>query len=80
MEPKGQLNKMKHMGQLWLAAEVRALESRVKGKASLSPYLVVDVDVLIKYTYMAKHLVSSRKFIIIVPSAGLKLYIFHNVM
>lgn len=66
----GQLIKMKHMGQLWLAAEVRALESRVKGKASYSPYLVLDADALIKHTFMVKHLVNSRKFIIIVPSAG----------
>lgn len=66
----GQLIKMKHMGQLWLAAEVRALESRVKGKASYSPYLVLDADALIKQTFMVKHLVNSRKFIIIVPSAG----------
>lgn len=65
----GQLIKMKHMGQLWLAAEVRALESRVKGKASYSPYLVLDADALIKYTFMVKHLVNCRKFIIIVPSA-----------
>lgn len=63
--------KMKHMGQLWLAAEVSALENRVKGKASLSPYLVLDADALIKYTFMVKHLVNSRKFIILVPSAGL---------
>lgn len=64
---------MKHMGQLWLAAEVRALESRVKGKASYSPYLVLDADALIKHTFMVKHLVNSRKFIIIVPSAGMYL-------
>lgn len=72
LESHGQLThvKMKHMGQLWLAAEVNALESRVKGKASLSPYLVLDADALIKYTFMVKHLVNSRKFIILVPSAG----------
>ncbi|XP_019867277.2 nonsense-mediated mRNA decay factor SMG5 isoform X2 [Aethina tumida] len=71
LEPKGggQLNKMKHMGQLWLAAEVRALESRVRGKTSLSPYLVLDVDALIKFTFMVKNLVHSRKFIVIVPTA-----------
>lgn len=67
----GQLMKMKHMGQLWLAAEVRALESRVKGKPSLSPYLVLDADALIKYTFMVKHLVNSRKFIVLVPTAGI---------
>lgn len=65
-----QLNKMKHMGQLWLAAEVRALENRVGGKAALSPYLVLDADALIKYTFMVKNLVNSRKFIVLVPSAG----------
>ena len=62
--------KMKHMGQLWLASEVRALESRVRGKASLSPYLVLDADALIKYTFMVKHFVHSRKFIVLIPSAG----------
>ncbi|KAG5874256.1 hypothetical protein JTB14_026478 [Gonioctena quinquepunctata] len=65
----GQLMKMKHMGQLWLAAEVRALESRVGGKAALSPYLVLDADALIKYTFMVKHLVHARKFIVLVPTA-----------
>ncbi|KRT78356.1 hypothetical protein AMK59_6526 [Oryctes borbonicus] len=66
---KGQLMKMKHMGQLWLTAEVRDLESRVKGKTALSPYLVIDADSLILYTPMVKQLVYSRKFIVLVPSA-----------
>lgn len=61
---------MKHMGQLWLAAEVRDLESRVKGKMSLSPYLVVDVEALIKHMDMVKQLVYSRKFLILVPTTG----------
>ncbi|CAH0559256.1 unnamed protein product [Brassicogethes aeneus] len=65
----GQLMKMKHMGQLWLAAEVKALENRVRGKTALSPYLVLDADSLIKFTYMVKHLVHSRKFIVLVPTA-----------
>ncbi|XP_056644486.1 nonsense-mediated mRNA decay factor SMG5 [Diorhabda sublineata] len=67
----GQLNKMKHMGQLWLAAEVRALENRVGAgrTAALSPYLVLDADALIKYTFMVKQLVHSRKFIVLVPTA-----------
>lgn len=69
-EGKGQLSKMKHMGQLWLAAEVRELENRVRGKAALSPYLVIDVDCLIKYTAMVRQLVFSRKFIVLVPTAG----------
>lgn len=75
-ESKGQLMKMKHMGQLWLASEVRALESRVRGKASLSPYLVLDADALIKFTYMVKHLVHSRKFIVVIPSAGELLFFY----
>lgn len=67
----GQMSKMKHMGQLWLAAEVRALETRVGNtKIALSPYLVVDADALIKYTHIVKQLVNSRQFILIVPAAG----------
>ncbi|KAK5650077.1 hypothetical protein RI129_001106 [Pyrocoelia pectoralis] len=68
-DTSGQLTKMKHMGQLWLAAEVRALENRVKSKTSLSPYLVLDVDSLIQSTAIVKHLVNSKKFIIVIPSA-----------
>ncbi|XP_050314461.1 nonsense-mediated mRNA decay factor SMG5 isoform X2 [Anthonomus grandis grandis] len=63
-------HKMKHMGQLWLASEVRALETRVGStKATLSPYLVIDADALIKYTRMVKQLVYSRQFILLVPVA-----------
>lgn len=68
-ESLGQLSKMKHMGQLWLAAEVRALENRVKSKTSLSPYLVLDVDSLIQSTAIVKHLVNSKKFITVIPLA-----------
>ncbi|ENN76118.1 hypothetical protein D910_04922 [Dendroctonus ponderosae] len=71
-ENGGQMSKMKmkHMGHLWLAAEVRALETRVGGtKVALSPYLVVDADALIKSTHMVKQLVYSRQFILIVPAA-----------
>ncbi|KAB0800738.1 hypothetical protein PPYR_06477 [Photinus pyralis] len=68
-DSNGQLTKMKHMGQLWLAAEVRALENRVKSKTSLSPYLVLDVDSLIQSTAIIKHLVNSKKFIVVIPSA-----------
>lgn len=66
--------KMKHMGQLWLTAEVRDLESRVRGKTALSPYLVIDADALIIHTPMVKQLVYSRKFIVLVPSAGMFLH------
>lgn len=64
--------------KMWLASEVRALENRVGGvgvgygggKATLSPYLVLDADALIRYTYAVKQLVHSRKFVVIVPSTG----------
>ncbi|CAH1130775.1 unnamed protein product [Ceutorhynchus assimilis] len=62
------LNKMKQMGQLWLAAEVRALEIKVgRAKVILSPYLVLDTDALVKHTHMVKQLVFSRQFILLVP-------------
>ncbi|CAH2008543.1 unnamed protein product [Acanthoscelides obtectus] len=66
-----QLNKMKHMGQLWLAAEVHALETRVGGaRPALSPYLVVDAEALIGSSHAVRHLVASRKFVVVVPTAG----------
>lgn len=62
---------MKHMGQLWLAAEVQNLESRVQqSHTAFSPYLVLDVDALINYTHLAKQLVSARKFIVLIPVTG----------
>lgn len=63
-------DKMKHMGQLWLDAEVRALETKVGGaRPALSPYLVLDADALIKCTNMVKQLVHARKFIVLIPAA-----------
>jgi len=69
---KGQL--MQSMGQLWLRAEVRALESRVggsNGTETLSPYLVLDADALIGHTPLVRQLVSARRFILLVPTAVL---------
>lgn len=62
---------MKHMGQLWLAAEIQDLESRVKNRTSFSPYLVLDVEALIHYQHLVKQFVSARKFIVLVPFAVL---------
>ncbi|CAG5099472.1 Similar to SMG5: Protein SMG5 (Homo sapiens) [Cotesia congregata] len=45
--PRGKL--MRHMGKLWLKAEVRALETRLRSKL-MSPYLVVDHEALTKHT------------------------------
>jgi len=62
---------MHHMGQLWLRAEVRDLESRVRHRgATFSPYLAVDSDALIHHMHLVKQLVGARKFIILIPSVG----------
>lgn len=62
---------MKNMGQLWLKAEVRDLESRVRRKAgNFSPYLVVDSEALIEHIVLVKQLVGSRQFIVIIPTVG----------
>jgi hypothetical protein len=67
---RGQL--MHNMGQLWLRAEVRDLESRVRRRgATLSPYLAVDSDALIHHIHLVKQLVGARKFIILIPSVGM---------
>ncbi|XP_044006134.1 protein SMG5 [Aphidius gifuensis] len=62
---KGKL--MRHMGELWLKAEVKALENRLKSKL-MSAYLVPDHDALAKYTPLLKRLVYTKKFIIVIPS------------
>nr|CAD7599740.1 unnamed protein product [Timema genevievae] len=60
---------MHHMGQLWLRAEVRDLESRVRRRgAAFSPYLAVDGDALIYHIHLVKQLVGARKFIVLIPS------------
>lgn len=67
---RGQL--MHHMGQLWLRAEVRDLESRVRHRgAAFSPYLAVDSDALIHHMHFVKQLVGAHKFIILIPSVGM---------
>lgn len=68
MEQKGKL--MKDMGQLWLKAEVRELETKMKRTSTLPPYLVLDCDALIYHIPLVKQLVYSKKFIILVPSVG----------
>ncbi|XP_057339106.1 nonsense-mediated mRNA decay factor SMG5 [Microplitis mediator] len=63
--PRGKL--MRHMGKLWLKAEVRALETRLRSKL-MSPYLVVDHEALTKHTPVLKRLVYAKKFVIVIPS------------
>ncbi|XP_033231117.1 protein SMG5 [Belonocnema kinseyi] len=63
--PRGKL--MRHMGRLWLKAEVRALESRLRSRL-MSPYLVPDHEALAKHTPALKRLVYAKKFIIVIPA------------
>lgn len=64
---------MRHMGKLWLKAEVRALESRLRSRL-ISPYLVPDQEALAKHTPALKRLVYAKKFIVIIPSVGESYY------
>ena len=65
--PRGKL--MRHMGRLWLKAEVRALETRLRSRL-MSPYLVPDHEALAKHTPALKRLVYAKKFIIVIPAIG----------
>ncbi|KAI4500806.1 hypothetical protein M0802_004017 [Mischocyttarus mexicanus] len=58
---------MRHMGRLWLKAEVRALETRLRSKF-MSPYLVPDHEALAKHTPALKRLVYAKKFIVVIPT------------
>ncbi|CAK9804490.1 Nonsense-mediated mRNA decay factor SMG5 [Anthophora plagiata] len=58
---------MRHMGKLWLKAEVCALETRLRSRL-MSPYLVPDHEALSKHTPALKRLVYAKKFIIVIPS------------
>ncbi|CAL1689413.1 unnamed protein product [Lasius platythorax] len=62
---KGKL--MRHMGKLWLKAEVRALESQLRSRL-MSPYLVPDHEALAKHTPALKRLVYAKKFIVVIPA------------
>ncbi|XP_003703275.1 smg5 nonsense mediated mRNA decay factor [Megachile rotundata] len=58
---------MRHMGKLWLKAEVVALETRLTSRL-MSPYLVPDHEALSKHTPTLKRLVYAKKFIVVIPS------------
>jgi hypothetical protein len=76
---RGQL--MHHMGQLWLRAEVRDLESRVRHRrATFSPYLAVDSDALIHHMHLVKQLVGARKFIILIPTVGMYIVLTFGII
>ncbi|VVC45615.1 Hypothetical protein CINCED_3A001046 [Cinara cedri] len=59
------------MGQLWLRSEVDNLEYKMKyssKKQKLPTCIVVDTDAMINYSLLVKKLVSSAKFIVVVPA------------
>ncbi|XP_014218469.1 protein SMG5 [Copidosoma floridanum] len=58
---------MRHMGKLWLKAEVHALENRLYHRL-MSPYLVPDHEAFSRFMPVIKHLVYAKKFIVVVPS------------
>ncbi|XP_012525443.1 protein SMG5 [Monomorium pharaonis] len=62
---KGKL--MRHMGRLWLNAEVEALENQLRSRL-ISPYLVPDHEALSKHMPILKRLVHANKFIVVIPS------------
>ncbi|KAL0134776.1 hypothetical protein PUN28_001508 [Cardiocondyla obscurior] len=63
---KGKL--MRNMGELWLNAKVRALESQLKSqRVPISPILVPDHKVLAKYMPALKRLMYTKKFMVIIP-------------
>lgn len=64
---KGKL--MRHMGKLWLKAEVHALESRLHQRL-MSPYLVPDHEAFSNFMPILKNLAYSKKFILVIPSVG----------
>lgn len=66
------LNKSEIMGKLWLRNEVRTLESEVSRKPVLhvTPFLVMDADALTDYPGIVKSLLKSKKFVVLIPSAG----------
>ncbi|XP_039291279.1 protein SMG5 [Nilaparvata lugens] len=69
-------DKSKLLGELWLRSEVNQLETRVKQRgqsANLPPYLVLDAPALISHLALAKQLVASKKFIVLVPSVVVSL-------
>lgn len=73
MDDEQRVKMMKEMGQLWLEAEVKNLENKVKQTAKMNlmtPYLVVDSDAVTQHCILVKKLVSSRQFVVLIPSAG----------
>jgi hypothetical protein len=64
---------MENMAQLWLQQEVRDLEIAGSHEVNKrSPYLIIDHLVMVKDFFKIKDIVASKRFAVIVPSAGTK--------
>lgn len=62
---------MGKLGKEWLKNEVKTLESRSNPiNTNLTPYLMLDTKSLTDYLYIVKHLVKSKKFVVLIPKAG----------
>ena len=69
---------MENMAQLWLQQEVQDLEGKgstnsrgtFRGFAHYSPYIVVDHYALAAHFHLVKEVVASKKFAVIIPTAG----------
>lgn len=61
---------MRHMGKLWLKAEVRALECQVLSHMPSPYFLVPDHEALVKHMKALKCLVNTKKFIVVIPIVG----------
>jgi protein SMG5 len=69
MEDKSEM--MNKMGKLWLKNEVQTLESRSRpSNTNLTPFLMLDTLALVDYLYIVKHLIKSKKFVVLIPKAG----------
>lgn len=59
------------MGKLWLKSEIKTLESKkLPSAVPLSPYIMPDSKCLSEHFNIVKNLVSSKKFVLLIPQAG----------
>lgn len=59
------------MGKLWLKHEIEELEAKTTSpKAFVTPYIVIDTKALVNRMDTVKHLVKTRKFVVLIPNAG----------
>lgn len=65
------VNKHELMGKLWLQHEIETLEAKIsKTPIVMTPYLVVDIKSLVNHLPIVKDLMTTRRFVILIPNAG----------